>query len=175
MSLSTLGYLGSVRSVQRHVVSWGGERRSRRQRRTSSSAPSPPTAKAPSPTLARWWLILRSEELSGDQRRFVDDLLSRSDAVRSARELVVDFGRVLRGRDVVALRPWLDAAGACSQSELRELAAGVCRDMRAVEAAITEPWSNGPTEGQVNKLKVLKRQCYGRAKLDLLERRFLAA
>ncbi len=49
------------------------------------------------------------------------------------------------------------------------------RDMRAVEAAITEPWSNGPTEGQVNKLKVPKRQCYGRAKLDLLERRILAA
>ena len=173
--LRALGYRGSVRSVQRHVVSWGGERRSRRQRRTSSSAPSPPTAKAPSPTLARWWLILRSEELSGDQRRFVDDLLSRSDAVRSARDLVVDFGRVLRGRDVVALRPWLDAAGACPQSELRELAAGVRRDMRTVEAAITEPWSNGPTEGQVNKLKVLKRQCYGRAKLDLLERRLLAA
>lgn len=173
--LRTLGYRGSVRSVQRHVASWGGERRAGRQRRSTSPAPSPPTAKAPSPTVARWWLILRSEELSGDQRRFVDDLVSRSDAVRSARELVVEFGRVLRGRDIGALRPWLDVAGRCSHGELRELAAGLRRDMRAVEAAITEPWSNGPTEGQVNKLKVLKRQCYGRAKLDLLERRFLAA
>jgi transposase len=55
------------------------------------------------------------------------------------------------------------------------LAAGLRRDLSAVEAAVTVPWSNGQTEGQVNKLKVLKRQCYGRAKLDLLERRLLAA
>jgi transposase len=49
------------------------------------------------------------------------------------------------------------------------------RDLSAVEAAVSVPWSNGQTEGQVNKLKVLKKQCYGRAKLDLLERRLFAA
>lgn len=105
----------------------------------------------------------------------MDDLVSRSDAVRTARELVVEFGRVLRERDVRALRPWLDAAEACSHGELRELAAGLRGDLSAAEAAITEPWSNDQTEGQVNRFKVLKRQCYGRANLDLLERRFLAA
>lgn len=173
--LSAMGYRGSLRSVQRHIAPWGSERRSRRRRQRPSPAPRPPTAKAPSPRLARWWLILPSEKLSTDQRRFVDDLVSRSDAVRTARELVVEFGRLLRERDLRALHPWLEAARACPHSELRELAAGLRRDLSAVEAAVMVTWSNGQTEGQVNKLKVLKRQCYGRAKLDLLERRLLAA
>jgi len=173
--LRGLGYGGSLRSVQRHVASWSAERRAGRGKRNPSPAPTLAPTSAPSPRVARWWLILPAERLSADQRRFVHDLVSRSDAVRTARELVVEFGRVLRERDVRALRPWLDAAEACSHGELRELAAGLRRDLSAVEAAVTEPWSNGQTEGQVNKLKVLKRQCYGRAKLDLLERRFLAA
>ncbi len=172
---SAMGYRGSLRSVQRHVAPWGSERRSRRRRQRPSPAPRPPTAKAPSPRLARWWLILPSEKLSIDQRRFVDDLVSRSDAVRTARELVVEFGRLLRERDLRALHLWLEAARACPHSELREIAAGLRRDLSAVEAAVTVTWSNGQTEGQVNKLKVLKRQCYGRAKLDLLERRLRAA
>jgi transposase len=49
------------------------------------------------------------------------------------------------------------------------------KDRDAVRAAITEPWSNGPTEGQINKLKLVKRMMYGRAKIDLLEARLIGA
>lgn len=51
------------------------------------------------------------------------------------------------------------------------LANGMLADQSAIEAAITEPWSNGPVEGHVQKVKLIKRQCYGRAKLDVLRRR----
>lgn len=51
---------------------------------------------------------------------------------------------------------------------------GIVADIAAVKAALTEPWSNGQTEGQITKLKLVKRQMYGRARLDLLRARLLA-
>ena len=64
------------------------------------------------------------------------------------------------------LEPWIAEASA---SLLASFAAGIAKSKAAVRAAITQPWSNGQTEGQVNKLKMVKRQMYGRAKVDLLE------
>jgi transposase len=58
---------------------------------------------------------------------------------------------------------------------LRDFVAGIVGDIKAVRAAMSQPWSNGPVEGQVNRLKMLKRQMYGRAKFDLLRRRVLHA
>ena len=57
---------------------------------------------------------------------------------------------------------------------MKAFANGLIRDRKAVEAALTYQWSNGQTESQVNKLKTLKRQMYGRAKFDLLKTRMLA-
>jgi transposase len=73
------------------------------------------------------------------------------------------------------LSAWLERADASGVPEVRSFAAGLRRDRAAVDAALTLAWSNGQTEGQINRLKVLKRQMYGRAKLDLLEKRFLYA
>jgi len=79
---------------------------------------------------------------------------------------------MLRMRDVNALGPWLAAA---EQSELRPLAVGLRRDRDAVLAAVCFRWSNGQVEGQVNRLKLVKRSMYGRASFPLLRRRVLAA
>ena len=70
------------------------------------------------------------------------------------------------------LEEWLSEAGG---SLLASLARGLNADKHAVLAALREPWSNGQTEGQINKLKALKRQMYGRANLDLLRARLVAA
>lgn len=70
------------------------------------------------------------------------------------------------------LEEWLrDAVG----SLLASLARGLNADKHAVLGALREPWSNGQTEGQINKLKALKRQMYGRANLDLLRARLVTA
>ena len=81
----------------------------------------------------------------------------------------------MRAKDLPPLTVWLERAEASAQPEIRSFAPGLRRDHAAVEAAITSVWSNGQTEGQVNRLKALKRQMYGRAKLDLLRKRFLHA
>ena len=71
---------------------------------------------------------------------------------------------------------WLDGAiHETAPKELRNFAKGVLRDSSAIVAAITLPWSNGQTEGQVNRLKTVKRQMYGRGFFDLLRLRFLSA
>ncbi len=70
---------------------------------------------------------------------------------------------------------WLDEAEACEAPALRNFAAGLKKDLAAVRAGLTEEWSNGPVEGFVNKLKLVKRQGYGRAGFDLLRARMLAA
>jgi transposase len=69
------------------------------------------------------------------------------------------------------LEPWLQQATESGIPELAAFAEGVRRDLVAVQAAMTLPWSQGQTEGQVNRLNRLKRQMSGRAKLDLLRQR----
>lgn len=70
---------------------------------------------------------------------------------------------------------WLKEAKDSGIAEFQSLAGGILRDFDAVRAALTLPYSNGQTEGQVNKLKSLKRQMYGRANFDLLRKRVLHA
>jgi len=78
----------------------------------------------------------------------------------------------VRERDADALDPSL---GKAQMTGLRGFAEGLSRDIDAVRAALAHSWSNGPTEGHVNRLKLLKRQMYGRAKFDLLRSRVLHA
>jgi transposase len=89
-----------------------------------------------------------------------------------AREIVGGFQTIVRTRSLDALEPWLQRA---EHSLVASFAGGVLKDKAAIIAAITLPWSNGQTEGQITKLKLIKRQMYGRGKLDLLEARVVGA
>ena len=82
---------------------------------------------------------------------------------------------MLRNRQVEQLRPWLDAVQASELKELKSLAEGMERDYAAIEAALRLPYSTGPVEGNINRLKLIKRSGYGRAGFDLLRLRVLAA
>jgi transposase len=129
----------------------------------------------PSPRQARWLLLRGVETLTSDERAYRMALLDAEPTVREVQQLAIDFGTLVRTRDAPGLIAWLERADASSLPEVRSFAAGIRRDRAAVDAALSSPWSNGQTEGQINRLKVLKRQMYGRAKLDLLEKRFLYA
>lgn len=89
-----------------------------------------------------------------------------------AREIIGHFHAMIRTRTAASLDPWIEAA---SDSLIASFARSVIKDLNAIRAAITEPWSNGQTEGHVNRLKLVKRQMYGRAKIDLLEARLIGA
>jgi len=88
---------------------------------------------------------------------------------------VKEFETLIRERREAELGVWLEAARASKLPELESFAVGIRRDEAAVRAAMRTEWSNGQTEGQITRLKLLKRQMYGRAKFDLLKARVLQA
>jgi transposase len=89
-----------------------------------------------------------------------------------AREIIAAFQAMIRRKMLVDLDPWLEGAGT---SLVAPFAKGIIKDKVAVGAAISSNWSNGQTEGQITKLKLVKRQMYGRGKLDLLQARLIGA
>jgi transposase len=89
-----------------------------------------------------------------------------------AREIIADFHMMLRRKTVAGLTPWIERARA---SLVASFASGVTKDEATVRAAITRPWSNGQTEGQITRLKLVRRQMYGRGKIDLLQARLIGA
>jgi len=89
-----------------------------------------------------------------------------------ARDIIAEFHRMIRRKAENELMPWIDRA---RDSLVASFGNGVAKDIQAVRAAIVSPWSNGQTEGQIAKLKLVKRQIYGRGKLDLLQARLIGA
>jgi transposase len=87
-----------------------------------------------------------------------------------ARVAIGDFQSMIRSKNARKLDVWIDAA---KDSLVSSFASGVARDLASVRNAIISPWSNGQTEGQITRLKLIKRQMYGRAKLDLLQARLV--
>jgi len=100
-------------------------------------------------------------------------LLQAAPALRTAVALVHHFDRLLRERCAEELGPWLEAATASGIPEFVGVAASLRQDLPAVQATLRLPQSNGQTEGQVTRIKLLKRQLYGRANFDLLRIRVL--
>ena len=89
--------------------------------------------------------------------------------------LAQEFAALVRNRTGTKLDDWLERASRGGIPALRNFAASLRQDYAAGRGAVSLPWSNGPTEGIIKRLKMLKRQMYGRAKVDLLRQRVLAA
>ena len=122
------------------------------------------------------WLVLRPSEWSTDQDHHqLAQLTTQGPELSEAVALAQDFAALVRQRQPTHLEPWLVRAATSSLPPFRRFARGLRADIAAVQAAVTLPWSQGPIEGQINRLKMLKRQMFGRARLDLLARRFLLA
>jgi len=102
-------------------------------------------------------------------------LHAQSAEVAEAIDLAQDFTTLVRQRQPTQLDAWLQRATTSTLEALRRFAQGLYEDYDAVKAGVTLPWSNGPVEGHINRLKMLKRQMFGRAHLDLLGRRFVLA
>jgi transposase len=115
------------------------------------------------------------DNLAEPERRYLDELRRADPALATAADLTRDFAAMVRGRQPERFDDWLRAASASGIAEFARLAGGMDGDKAAVAAALTERWSNGQTEGQVLRLKLIKRQGYGRAKIDLLRKRVLRA
>lgn len=155
------GFGGSLR-----VVGEWATRRRRSERADGAMVGRLPPARS----IARAMLV-RRERLTRSEAVMVTAIETALPALSAARELVDRFHRMIRGRTPDALPAWIAEAQA---SMLASFGRGIAADQPAVRAALSEPWSNGPTEGFITRLKLLRRQMYGRGKLDLLRARLLA-
>lgn len=118
-------------------------------------------------------MLLKLEPLDEAEQKVIESICHRSPDIGQAAELARDFHKIVRQRQPEELKDWITKV---QRSEIPELKAFVCgleRDRAAVDAALTYEWSNGPVEGQVHRLKLIKRKMYGRAKVDLLKAKVL--
>lgn len=124
---------------------------------------------------AAWLLVRPPEEFEAADRQRLQRLCQYDTEVQTAYELAQEFIQMVRTRTAVHFDDWLIRIEASKIPELQSFAAGLRRDLAAVRAALSLPDSNGQVEGQINRLKFIKRSMYGRAKFDLLRQRVLAA
>ena len=89
------------------------------------------------------------------------------------RQLAMRFRGILRSKDTGRLDVWLNDAQQSGIYAVQRFVRTLRQDIDAVRNALTERWSNGQTEGQINRLKTLKRAMYGRASTELLRARML--
>lgn len=126
-----------------------------------------------SPRTVAKLLAQSREHIKADDIPYLNKLLNEMDGAITINELVQSFHRLMKTRNGLGLDDWLERAMESDIRELQNFARGIRKDYDAVFAGISEPWSNGQVEGQVNRLKNLKRQMYGRASFVLLRARVL--
>jgi transposase len=160
--LQARGFQGSLRSVGEWTT-----RRRRSETVSKQQLQSVPSARA----IARLMTIKRDGMTKADAV-VIAAIEAGVPSLVEARALVDQFHDMIRRKDEAKLDAWIANAKA---SLVASLARGVLKDRAAVRAAITQSWSNGQVEAQITKLKLVKRQMYGRAKIDLLEARLLGA
>ena len=131
--------------------------------------------KVPTSRCATWWLLRQEDELSPERRAFVEQLRHLCPEAKEVQRMARGFRAIVAERRPEALGRWLDAAKGGEVAEMAGFAQGLSKDYEAVKAGLTHEWSNAQVEGQINRLKFIKRQMYGRANFDLLKARFMHA
>lgn len=162
--LQTLGFTGSYKAVGGFTHTWNPP--------AVLQDPAPPVRSAPRETSpapcmllrtcrqACWLLQQRPADLRAHDLAFRTALCAVEPELATLDPLIARFRALIRERQVDALPGWIADTLACGVKEFQRFALSIQQDQAAVTAALVEPWSNGPVEGQVNRLKVLKRQMY---------------
>jgi transposase len=128
----------------------------------------------PPPRQVAALVLRRPEKRTDEQSAYLRQRRVEDSAIATVVDVAADFLTMLRRREGQRLPAWLDAAEGSGTEDLVRFARKLRSDLPAVQAGLTRRESNGQTEGQVNRLQLLKRQGYGRAKVDLLRKRVLA-
>lgn len=174
------GYTGSNTAVGRFIAPWRalkGEARS-----FKSVEPPPQTMINPAegkkkhpPTALQvaHWITFKEEQRLAWQKEYLSRLCGTDSQIQETYELIQEFTTMLRERKGEQLDSWLARVEKQGVSELKSFAQGLQKDYDAVKAGLTLPWSQGPVEGHVHRLKLLKRQAYGRASFQMLRKRVL--
>jgi transposase len=176
--LRAKGYKGSGRAMYRYLSTLEASGLSPRKR-SSASAHRPTVVRQPNPLLslsasqATWLFFRKEEDLTPEEQENLRQLRQASPHIEAAYQLVETFLHMVRERTGQPLDEWLRAVEVSHLQAFKPFVVGVQKDKDAVLAGLTLPWSNGPLEGNVNRLKLIKKSMYGRAEFDLLKVRVL--
>ncbi|MEV4283724.1 transposase [Actinoplanes xinjiangensis] len=136
-------------------------------------ATTPRPAPTPKPRRVTSWIMAKPEHLDTEHSAALADIPARCPALRAVHRHVAEFAAMMHDLGGDRLDGWLRAVEADDLPALHTLVTGLRRDHAAVTAGLTLPYDSGAVEGQVNRIKALKRAMYGRANLDLLRQRVL--
>jgi transposase len=170
--LAARGVRLSYATVRRSLTNRLG-RAGKSRPRVNAAKPKP--IRPPSPRQLSFDWIRRPEKRTVEAQARLDKIRTASPDLTTALDLADEFKSLIRKQSSGTLREWLSRAEASPCPDVRHFAEGIRRDESAVNAAVTLPWSNGPVEGHVNRLKTIKRQMYGRAGFALLKARVVNA
>lgn len=174
--ITAQGYTGSDQPVVRFFAQFREKKDMRKFKQVDPSTETlvkvvprrPPTA-----SQVAHWITFKEEQRLDWQQQYLAQLCKADPQIREAYELIEDFTTMLRERQGEHLDAWLHKAEAQGIAELRSFALSLKRDYEAVKAGLTLAWSQGPVEGHVHRLKLLKRQMYGKASFQTLRKRVL--
>lgn len=156
--ITAMGFKGGHTNVRAYAAHL---RKSTAERQTPAKRSE--RAQAVSPRSLRWLLTRERKDLDQEEQAQLDQLLQISEEVQTVHAFLHAFLDMVRERKPEQLRPWMQKAIKSGIAGLKSFIAGMERDYDAVKEALRLPWSRGPTEGKVNKLKTIKRMMYGRA------------
>jgi transposase len=179
------GYTGSFSHLERLLAKWRrandakissvlvAEQQAGSKPQPAPRVVDPATGWTITPIVAASLCIKPGGLLTPNQAAKVDALKTASPEFATMRRLAMWFRGILRSKDLEKFNLWLNDAQQCGIYAMQRFARTVRRDFDAVKNALTEEWSNGQTEGHINRLKTLKRAMYGRAGTELLRARML--
>lgn len=172
------GYTGSLRAVYRYLNRWRSPRTDQkepvvRKHRPRKTAPPPGPFDECQAKQAVWLYIRSPDELNTKEQEQVVFLRQVHPTLETAYQLVQTFVKMVRDQKATELEGWLEQVRTSDITELMRFAKGIERDLAPVQAALQLPYSNGVVEGHVHRLKLIKRQGYGRASFPLLRQRVL--
>lgn len=164
--IQSQGFSGSIQTLYRFV---------RALRQDAGSLPAPGVADRVSVQKVTWLIARPYERLKAEERTDLQALCQESQELATLHRLAQSFGQIVRKREGHRLGDWMRQVKESHFRDVKRFAAGLQRDQEAILSGLTLVYSNGMTEGFVNKLKLIKRQGYGRAGFPLLRQRVLHA
>jgi transposase len=162
--LRAQGYQGARTTVRQYVRPW-----------RSIAVPLEPPPTPPTVRQVTGWILRHPDSLQSGERRQLQALTAASPALASVREHVRGFAHMMLHLHGDQLEQWMNTVESSDLPELRSFVSGLRHDLDAARAGLTLPYSSGKVEGHVNRIKMIKRQMYGRANPDLLRKRILLA
>jgi transposase len=174
--IKEMGYTGSDQPIQRYFVQFRQAKDFRKFKQVDPSEQTPvkaPPRRPPTVSQVAHWITFKEEQRLEWQQKHLIHLCEADQEIREANLLIQEFTTMLRERKGEGFDTWLEKVDQQGIAELRSFAQSLKKDYEAVKAGLTLSWSQGPVEGHVHRLKLLKRQAYGRASFQMLRKRVL--